>query len=401
MTVRSPVSHGSAFVVVALVALVGASVDVHAADGDPTLRRAEAAFSALEHDRKGAHLRARRLLSDVVDTFDDVGSSGDALTEALRSDNTKAWRGLPHERIALLIVLAALDLESGHPELALPALRNADLQHARSRLLADGDDNAAPLLSVALLTLRALADLGADDVTHSQHPRWQEAWRGLDAAYGAAPADTAPLPSLVAAVLDNNAVWRLEGRGPILVSSGAGASNAAFVAPDNDDDDGGGVTIAIGGRRRGAAVARDGEVRAGTAMVWSSLAMAQQQGRRAVADQLAGRAQQQQALQQQSRRLWDQGRAGSVQAVNTAKPTTIFGAALALVGSVGAAGAAAVIDPRMDTRVVTRLPESMGLSLPSTARHLRGDGGGGVAVGVGSEPGFGVDGSCLPVPVRH
>ena len=118
-----------------LYALAAGAVDEPA---DTVLNELDYGFYAL---RLGQHAKARALLGKAVATFNDLALDGSALERAFASDVHKPYRGRPHERVFASAVLAALDMERGRCDLALPTLRNAaflDVKAAYDRVWRTG-----------------------------------------------------------------------------------------------------------------------------------------------------------------------------------------------------------------------------------------------------------------------
>ncbi len=311
-----------------------------AATTDPTLFDVERAFQLL-HDPK-QHARARAALVRATARFDDQSLDGSDLEKAFASDVHKPWRGRPHERVLAHVVLAALEMERGRCDLALPSLKSAAFYDAKANA---GDDTDAVV--VHALTLRCLRELG-------------------DAADDAAAQDAAKhlADDVKAIVLDPQARLVLEGRGPTVERRGAQGEDVVVVArsandgvnDDKDDEDDEPAVIRLGMRAaRGAFDLRGGVV------VWDSLQQATTVSGRPFSKVLAERARfksnNQSAAQQNLAASQSQLRGGDV-----VKAAGNFGF------GAGFAALAAATDARADDRCVDALPGTLRLVAPSVVR---------------------------------
>jgi len=311
---------------------------------DPVQFDLQRAFELLENPKM--HSRARGLLVRATAAFDDQSLAGSDLERAFVSDAKKPYRGRPHERVLAHTALAALEMERGHCDLALPSLKAA----AFYDLKASPDDKSDAVV-VAALTLRCLTDENAAAAEIAV------ARADVDAAARAAAgaAADAVVAAVVAAVLDPEARLVFSGFGPRFERRGANGEDVVAVART---DDAARPAMVI---RLSQQAARRGDVRDGP-VVWDSFAQATSVGGRPFTKVLAERAQAKTRAQQSAQQNLDNS-ANRLRGANRA--TAGRDVAAALVS--GAAGAgflslAAVTDARADDRFVDSLPGSARLA---------------------------------------
>lgn len=181
---------------------------------DPTLEALEQAFLAL---REGAHDDARLWLEEATATFDDLALEGSSLEKAFASDVHKPYRGRPHERVLASVVLAALDIERGRCDLALPSLKNAAWLDARAD---PAETTDVPLVPV--LTLRCLKQVGASGADLERaRADLRSALRLTAAEHRAGELETMAAADDLALALD--------GDGPAVRADGAAGERAVVV----------------------------------------------------------------------------------------------------------------------------------------------------------------------------
>jgi hypothetical protein len=323
-------------VALALVAAVAAPSTT-----DPLERGLETAFATLldndDPSLRRAHTQARRSLERCVEVFDDVDVDGSALERAYASDPKKPYRGRPHEQLAAHLTLAALDLERGRADLALPSLRTARLIATRR----DVKDAVVVVDALAYVALRA---------EHS-------AGRATAAEVAAARVD---VPAAVAAAVDaadgdRVVALRLRGFAPTLVSAGSAGESVTLV-PNT-----------AARRPHAIALARGVDVDADAVTVVAAFAAAAAAGltkARAFDATLADRAQQKARAQSEAQRAWQD----SQRAAQTGHAGGLAAAALFGVMGAGRVTEAAVVDARADVRVVDTAPAFVELVVKDPAR---------------------------------
>lgn len=310
---------------------------------DPVQFDLQRAFELLENPKM--HSRARGLLVRATEAFDDQSLDGSNLERAFVSDAKKPYRGRPHERVLAHTALAALEMERGHCDLALPSLKAA----AFYDLKASPDDKSDAVV-VAALTLRCLTDENATAAEIAV------ARADVDAAVRGAAGAAAD--AVVAAVLDPEARLVFSGFGPRFEPRGAHGEDVVAVARTTADAAAARPTIVI---RLSQKAARRGDVRDGP-VVWDSFTQATSVGGRPFTKVLAERAQAKTRSEVSARQNLDNS-ANRLRGANRA--TAGRDVAAALVS--GAAGAgfltlAAVTDARADARFVDSLPGSARLA---------------------------------------
>lgn len=328
--------------------------EVVSGDGDPTLDALEQAFLAL---RAGDHDDARAWLEDATATFDDLALEGTTLEKAFAADARKPYRGRPHERVLASVVLAALDIERGRCDLALPSLKNAAWLDARS----DPQDTTDVAL-VHVLTLRCLMqrNAAAGDVERAR----DDLRRALDIA--GSPGRAFELEALAAAP---DLALAFDGEGPEIRAAGDAGERAIFVPSSS-------TTTSLTGRVEEAPIAADAVVvqlgdrpaDATTGLtVWSSTYQATTVQGRPFEEVLRERAAfRRRSLNEGSRLVHeglrdvttavDRGRSKPVADRQTTLAAILSGGAVATAG-MGLAALGAATDARPDLRSVTTLFE--------------------------------------------
>lgn len=307
---------------------------------DPVLRDVEQAFGILRANRPGAASRARGHLTRVAAALDDLDPARSDVALALAGDGAAPWRGLPHERVLALLTLAALDVDAGRCDLALPTLKNAEHHQARAALAAGVTVDAAAAAAADLV----LADLLRLRCAHQD---------GADAAIDA---DAAAIRNAVlarpgGARLANAAVGKtldlvFRGHTPTIEATGANGEQA--VLRHHDDSDVAFVIRLGSSARRGRAVADPKHA----AIVWDVHTQARGPGP-ASSSRRQEKARTKQALGNQSTTWASQG---SQAALGARTSRDLLGAALLLSASAGAAASNATVNATVDTRVPVSMP---------------------------------------------
>lgn len=324
-----------------VVEIVGADVEEGA---DDTLDDLEEAFALL---RTGKHAAARKLLEDATAHFDELALASTPLEQALASDASKPYRGRPHERVLASTVLAALDIERGRCDLAIPALRNAAFLDARMR-----PDEPSDAVLVHTLALRCLARAGKSDRDRAR----EELMRAL-----AVTGDEARLADLETAIAGDVLVLALDGTGPTLVPEGShgervrtvpstspAAAGVEDVVVRGDD-----IRIRLGrGRSKG--------VTRGLA-VWSSTQQATTVGGRPYDEVLGRRAQHKTRSLADGQASFTKGATTVTDAARTGSAKGLLAGALFATTGAGLTAMGAATDARADVRYVQSLPERASL----------------------------------------
>lgn len=333
-----------------VVQIVGDSEPDEAIEGaDDTLDDLERAFALL---RQGKHGAARRLLEGATARFDDLALASTPLEQALASDASKPYRGRPHERVLAATVLAALDMERGRCDLAIPTLRNAAYLDARTR-----PDEASDAVLVHALALRCLerSNAGVSD---------RERARGELKQALAVSGDEARFAELEAVALGDVLVLVLDGAGPTIVADGAHGERARAV-PSPTAAPARVATVVIPAReqvvRIRLGIAASAHKVSQGLVVWSSTQQATTIGGRPYDEVLARRAQQktkaladgQASLQRGASTVVDASRRRDLKGLVAG---ALFAASGAGLGAVGAA-----TDARADVRCVRSLFERASL----------------------------------------
>lgn len=297
--------------------------------GDPVLRDLEAAFVALDDGRQAS---ARRLLVRATAAFEDTQLDGSDLQKAFASDRRKPYRGRPHERVLAHVVLAALEMQRGRCDLALPSLKSAAFFDLKAKV---GDDSDAVV--VHALTLRCLIDLEAS------------------AEEIGAARDVVGDARIEAAVRDPGARLVLDGRGPSFVPRGAQGEGVVAVQREHETRP---IVIHLD-RRVGDRHRVDGGVGPSAGLtVWSSFEQATTRRGRPFDKILADRARFAAAHGTAGQRnLGDGGRRLS----QARSRSDIVAAGLVSVVGAGMLTMAGLTDARADDRFVDALPERVRL----------------------------------------
>lgn len=306
---------------------------------DPTLDRLERAFATLRAG--GSHARARRDLEVAAATFEQLALPGTSLDEALASDPAKPYRGRPWERTLSLVLLAALDVERGRCDLAVPTLKSAALHDLRSTR---GEVSDAPI--VHLLLLRCLHDIGApaDAVARARADLRQSL--ALDGA-------TVDVGELERAALAPALLLAFDGAGPTLEQAGrygesalvrtdAVAASQPQVARARPER--GAVLLRLG-RATPRALRRDAE---GLAL-WTSAKQASSIGGRPFDEVLRERAALKGGTEREGERLFGEGLG------RARTPGGLLGGLATAAAGAGVFAAGAVVDARADARFVPSL----------------------------------------------
>ena len=168
--------------------------------------------------RSADHDGAHRSLARATAQFDDLHLDGGALEEALMSDADKPYRGRPFERVLAEVTLAALDIERGRCDLALPTLLQAAFLDAKAN-----PKDASDAVVVHALTLRCLVHTKASD---GDVVRARDALRTAVGATGGS-ADVAD--EVEALALRDDAALAFDGTGPSVRLDGDAGERAVIV----------------------------------------------------------------------------------------------------------------------------------------------------------------------------
>jgi hypothetical protein len=307
---------------------------------DPVLRDVEQAFGILRANRPGAAGRARAHLTRVAAVLDDLDPTRSDVARVVAGDGAAPWRGLPHERVLALLTLAALDVDAGRCDLALPTLKNAEHHQARAALaagvtVAAAADANADLVLADVLRLRCAHQDGADAAIDANHA-------AIRNAVLARPGGARLASAAIGKTLD--LVFR--GHTPTIEATGANGEQAVLR---HHDDSTVAFVIRLGSSaRRGRAVAEPKNA----AIVWDAQTQARGPGP-ASSIRRQEKARNKQALGNQSTTWASQG---SQAAVGARTSRDLLGAALLLSASAGAAASNAVVDAAVDTRVPPSMP---------------------------------------------
>lgn len=299
---------------------------------DDTLHDLENAFTALRRDN---HARARKLLARAVARFDDLAVDATPLDVAFASDARKPYRGRAHERVLATTLLAALDIERGRCDLAIPTLRNAAFLDLRTK---PGQPSDALLIHV--LALRCIDRLPGAQASDRERVR-----EDLRAALAQLKQEKR-LDELVALAARPSLRLVLDGVGPSVVAQGAYGERTSIVA---GTPGGARVTIALGGR----ADKRVDEGDEDGIEVWSSTTQATTVNGRPFEDVLAKRAQTKAQHEAEGAALWQRAR----DSARNSAPTSTLATALLASTSVAHTSLANATDVRADTRYVHALFE--------------------------------------------
>jgi hypothetical protein len=307
-----------------------------------TLEALEQGFSSL---RAGDHEAARAWLERANATFDDLALPRTPLEKAFASDARKPYRGRPHERVLAATVLAALDIERGRCDLALPALRNAAYLDARANAKEPSD-----AVLVHVLALRCLWQSGAG---RADVERARAELRSALAVAGA----PARLEALEALARADDLTLALDGHGPAVRAEGSMGERAVIVPPAAPAP--AGVVAARAGRTKDGAVrirlgAREAKDADGL-LVWSSTHQATTVAGRPFEEVLLERAAFRGQALSRGRGLMDSGVQAALARGAPAK-AVVAGGVLATAGA-GLTALGLVTDARADVRFVSSLFE--------------------------------------------
>jgi hypothetical protein len=319
-------------VVVALVApSASASASSRPAD-DPVLRDVERAYAILRADRPAAAHRARPLLSRAAAALDDLADDRDSLEAAVGGDDAAAWRGLPHERVMVLLTLAALDVDAGRCDLALPTLKNA--RHHRDR--------------AALQRREAVA---ADDLLLAEVLRARCAVRDGVGELEAARAALLVRPDgarLLAAATAPSLRLTFSGRAPA-ITAGGGQGELGSLSFSADTATAFVVTIG-----------RASSLSSSSSLVVHDLRREARAPGPAATQRRAAQASKKTAMQQQARQYANRGHQTATQARDV---RGVVGAGLLLGAAAGLSATTAVVDTRVDTRTAPSMPATIAVML--------------------------------------
>jgi hypothetical protein len=326
---------------VAVLALLACGLATGAVAGppridDPVLRDVERAFATLRADRPAVAARARAVLADVAAALDDLADERASLEAALGGDDGAAWRGLPHERVFILLTLAALDVDAGRCDLALPTLKNA-LHHRdrglvqRGEVVPDDDHALADVLRARCAIVAGVGDVEAARAALRARPDGE-------ALHAAATA-----PALV---------LEFVGRAPGIAATGVGGEQGRLVWRD---DDAIAFTVTIGGPSKASKASSSSMV-----TVHDLRQVARPPGPAATARRAAQAAKKSQ-LQAQATQYASRGQGAATQAREV---RGLVGAGLLFGAAAGLSATTAAVDTRVDTRTATAMPASIRVKTP-------------------------------------
>lgn len=311
---------------------------------DDTLHDLERAFALL---RKGKKSSARRLLERAVHRFDDLAMESTPLEAMFASDVNKPYRGRPHERVLAAAVLAALDIERGRCDLAVPTLRNAAWLDARARPTDPSD--AVLVHALALRCIERMPGMLASD---KQRVRDE-----LRAALTVTKEEKR-YDGIVALATRDDVVLQLAGVGPSVVADGVHGERVRVLPGSARGDV---VRVALGGRARKSSQA--------STQVWSSTTQATTISGRPYDEVLARKAQAKSAHHASADANWSRARQSVDETLrhrdregNGVDPKKAIAGALFATSSMGFASLANATDARADTRYVKTLFETASLS---------------------------------------
>jgi len=322
-------------VVAALLAAASSSAATSRLPDDPVLRDVEVAYSILRADRPAAASRARAMLARAAAALDDLADDRDSLVAAVGGDNAAAWRGLPHERVMVLLTLAALDVDAGRCDLALPTLKNAR-HHRDQASLQRGeavvDDD---LLLADVLRARCALHGGVGDVDAAR------------AALQARPDGERLLAAVTAPALRLS----FSGRAPAVVAGGAQGELGSLVWAD----DARAFEITVG-RAPKTAKASSSKTSSSSSLVVHDLRKEARAPGPAATTRRAAQASKKTALQQQAQQYASRGQQTATQARDA---RSVVGAGLLFGAAAGLAATTAVVDTRVDTRTAPSMPSAI------------------------------------------
>ncbi|MBM4280383.1 MAG: hypothetical protein FJ137_06350 [Deltaproteobacteria bacterium] len=329
------------------------------ATGAAVLADIDDAFALLVRDDDRTHAAARRRLARAARSFDDLRVGDDVLRQALVGDANKPWRGRAYERVLSLVTLAALDVERGRCDLALPTLRNAALHDARVAPAAHRGDSDAVV--VFALALRCLAD-GDESVggaaAAADVARARDDLRRAVAAAGGGDDDDA-VRAVERRVRDPGARLVFTGWGPAFAR--AGVHGERLELQPRDEDDGIAAVARLGsGAPRGDAGLHEAWAAQAT-LAWSSTTQATAVRGRPFDSVRAARARDKDAAAAAGQ--------AALAAAWAAPPTgwtttTLVGRGVQATGGAGLLVVGAALDARADDRFVAALPGRVWIVAP-------------------------------------
>jgi hypothetical protein len=311
---------------------------------DPVLRDVERAYGILRAARPAAAARARALLAAAAAALDDLADDRDGLGAALGGDDAAAWRGLPHERVMVLLTLAALDVDAGRCDLALPTLKNAR-HHRDQASLQRGEAVAADdLLLADVLRARCAIHDGVGDVDAAR------------AALQVRPEGERLLAAVAAPALQ----LRFSGRAPAVTAGGAhGAVGSLAWSGDASGDPSTtapAFLLTIGRAPRRPPSTSPSASTSSSPLVVHDLRLEARAPGPAATQRRTAQASRKQALQQQAQQYASRGQQTATQAKDV---RSIVGAGLLLGAAAGLSATTAVVDTRVDTRTVSSMPAAI------------------------------------------
>ena len=324
------------FIIVVAVAVVAASSASAVASprwsDDPVLRDVERAYGILRDDRPAAASRARALLAHAAAALDDLNDPRDSLAAAVGGDDAAPWRGLPHERVMVLLTLAALDVDAGRCDLALPTLKNARHHRDQASLQRGEVVVEDDLLLAEVLRARCAFNGGVGDVDAAR------------AALRARPDGERLLAATIAPALRLS----FTGRAPSVKAGGAHGEAGLLVWPAGSAP---AFEITIG-----RASKQTPSAAATSSLVVYDLRNEARPPGPAATQRRAAQASKNHAVQHQARHYEGRGQ----QMANQARDVRgAVAAGLFLAAATGLAATAVVVDTRVDTRTVLSMPAAL------------------------------------------
>lgn len=318
---------------------------------DDTLHDLERAFALV---RKGKKSSARRLLERAVHRFDDLAMESTPLEAMFASDGNKPYRGRPHERVLAAALLAALDIERGRCDLAVPTLRNAAWLDARANPTDPSD--AVLVHALALRCIERMPGMLASD---KQRVRDE-----LRAALTVTKEEKR-YDEIVALATRDVVVLELAGVGPSVVAEGVHGERVRVLPGSASGDDV--VRIALGGQVRKHQTQGQTSDRQTNTQVWSSTTQATTISGRPYDEVLAKKAQAKSAHSANADANWSRARHSVNETLRDREgsgvdPKKAIAGALFATSSIGFASLANATDARADTRYVKTLFETASLS---------------------------------------
>lgn len=297
---------------------------------DPVLRDVERAFDILRADRPAAANRARPLLVRAAAALDDLTDDRDSLVAAVGGDDAAAWRGLPHERVMVLLTLAVLDVDAGRCDLALPTLKNA--RHHRDRAMLQRGEPVPDddLLLAELLRARCALVDGVGDIDDAR------------AALQARP----DAPRLIAAVTSPMLQLSFSGRAPGVVAGGSHGEHGS-LSWSGDTEAAFSITIGRG---------RPTTTSSAAPLVVHDLKTEARPPGPAATQRRAAQASTKTALQQQAQQYASRGQQTATQAKGV---RGVVGAGLLFGAAAGLSVTTAVVDTRGDGRTAPSMPATI------------------------------------------